>query len=416
MGSSETKIGQRDLVGQHVVDFDERVDIARLRRERLGNLQREMAHYDLSGLLLTDPINVRYATGTRWFQTLSMRWRMRQVIVPREGPPIFFGGTQADPPIASGDFPNKDFTLTEFWSTGPHYEEANRRWAGSIKAAVGELGISDEKIGVDRLDMQGYLFLTDENLKLVDAAEAITMARVTKTQDELALIRQAVAIADVGLAEVQKAIEPGVTENELFAVLSYTNLRYGGEYTDCKALVAGGNTNPWNIREASDRMVRPGDLVGMDTDMAGPMGYFADISRTYLCGDGPPNDEQKEAYTLAYEFIQESLPLFKPGVTFQELAESVPPIPIEYQANRYVVIAHGIGMEDEWPAVYFPGATWTGFGNYPGEFKENMVMSMEASFGREGGREQVKLEEQLIITANGPEVISKAPYDWRLVP
>ena len=258
--------------------------------------------------------------------------------------------------------------------------------------------------------------MLDEGVKIVDGAEAVAMARAIKTQDELALIRQACAIADVALWEVQQAIRPGVTEDELFAVMTYTNLRYGGEHQDCRLLAAGGNTNPWLLREASDRIVRPGDLVAIDTDMAGPMGYFADISRTYLCGDVRPNEEQLEGYKLAYEFIQRSLPLFTPGTTFQELAEGVPPVPDEYKANRYVVVAHGVGMSDEWPAIYWPDSSWTGFGNYPGEFRENMVMTMEASFGREEGRELVKLEEQLIITADGPEVISQAPFDERLVP
>ncbi len=424
MGDQVKTIGTRDLVGQHVVDFDERVDISRLRRERLEKLQREIANEDLGGLLLADPVNVRYATGTRYLQITGMHMRLRNVIVPREGKPVFFGGGDADPPIVSGEFINKSFSSTDYWTAGDNQEAANRRWARASKETLEELGIAGERIGVDRLDAWGFLSLVDEGIKVVDAAKTMAMARVIKTEDEFALIRQAVAIADVALWNVQQAIVPGVTENELFAVLASTNLSYGGEYQDCRFLAAGGNTNPWLLREASDRIVRPGDLVAMDTDMAGPMGYFADISRTYLCGDGPPNEEQMDAYKRAYEFIQVCLPLFKAGVTFQEIAENIPPIPDEYKANRYVVITHGAGMSDEWPAIYFPdtdasgygpSASASAFGNYPGELKEGMVMCMEASFGREGGREQVKLEEQLIITKNGPEVISQAPYDWRFL-
>ena len=415
MGSQVKGLGSRDLVGQNVVDFDERVDIARLRRDRVEKLQAEIARLDLGGLLLLDPLNLRYATGTRYSPVVNMRWRGKHVLIPREGTPVYFGGEDADPPVVSGEFPNKRFTTTEFWTTGTFQVDANRDWAVSIKATLGELGIDGERLGVDRLDAAGFLALLEEGIKVVDGGEAVSMARVIKTEDELALIRQACAIADVALAEVQQAIKPGVTENELFAIMTYTNLRYGGEYMDCKLLAAGGNTNPWLLRESSERIVRPGDLVAIDTDMAGPMGYFADISRTYLCGDGPPNEEQKEAYDLAYDFIQRSLDLFRPGVTFQEFAEAVPPFPDIYKANRYVVIAHGVGMSDEWPAIYWPDSGWSGYGNYDGEFKENMVMTMEASFGREGGREQVKLEEQLIVTANGPEVISQAPYDWRFL-
>ena len=245
------------------------------------------------------------------------------------------------------------------------------------------------------------------------------MARAIKTSDEIALIRQACAIADVALWEVQQAIRPGITENELFAVMSYTNLKHHGERMDCKLLAAGGNTNPWLQRTSTSRMVRPGDLVTMDTDMAGPLGYFADVSRTYLCGDGPPNTEQMEAYKLAYDFLYKSIPLFTVGTSFQEIAEKVPAVPQIYKANRYSLISHGVGMSDEWPDVYFtdtsPLAEF-GTANHAGVLQENMVMTMEASFGREDGREQVKLEEQLLITANGPEIMSTAPFDWRFVP
>lgn len=424
MGDYVKALGARDLLGQHVVDFDERVDIARLRRERREKLQEQMAKEDLGGLILADSLNIRYATGIRYLAIQSLHMRMSNVIFPREGKPVFFGGQGVEPPIASGEIAHRPFNTTDFWTAGDHQEEANRRWARATKESLEELGIANERIGVDRLDTWGLLALLDERVKVVDAGKATSMARAIKTDDELALIRQATAIADVALWNVQQAIEPGVTENELFAVMASTNLSYGGEFQDCRFLSAGGNTNPWLLREASERIVRPGDLVAMDTDMAGPMGYFADISRTYLCGDGPPNEEQLDAYKRAYEFIQECLPMFKPGVTFQELAEGIPPTPDEYTVNKYPLIAHGVGMTDEWPAIYFVdaaksgfagSAATSGFGNYVGEFKENMVMTMEASFGREGGREQVKLEEQLIITKNGPDVISQAPYDWRFL-
>ena len=416
MASKIKGLGGRDLVGQDVVDYDERVDVARLRRERVEKLQAEIAKADLGGLLLADPLNVRYATGTRHTQVIKMRAMGRHVIVPREGAPVFFGGGGTDPPVASGEFPNKPFTTCQFWLTGDFHEQVTRRWSQSITDALTELGIAKERLGVDRLDTLGFLTLLSEGVKIVDGVKVVAMARNIKTQDELALIRQACAIADVALCEVREAIQPGVTENELFAVMTYTNLRYGGEHQDCRLITAGGNTTPWTHREASDRIVRPGDLVAIDTDMAGPLGYFADISRTYLCGDGKPNAEQLEAYKLAYDFIQQSLPLFKPGVSFQELAEGIPPIPDAYKANRYGLVAHGVGMADEWPAIHFLENSFIGFGNYAGEFKENMVMTMEASFGREDGQDQVKLEEQLIITADGPEVISRAPFDWRLLP
>ena len=243
----------------------------------------------------------------------------------------------------------------------------------------------------------------------------IERARAIKTPDELTLIRQACAVADVGICAIRDAIRPGATENELWAAFTGTNIRLGGEHTDGRLLTAGGHTNPW-YQGASDRLIRDGELVAFDTDMAGPLGYFADVSRTYLCGDRRPTAEQRELYEFAYQFIQESIRLFRPGMSFPEIAEKAPAFPEKYRANRYVVLAHGAGMSDEWPAIYFPDVSWSGFGNDPDVLHENMVICVEALVGREGGGESVKLEEQLIVTARGPEVISRAPYDWRFVP
>jgi Xaa-Pro aminopeptidase len=235
-----------------------------------------------------------------------------------------------------------------------------------------------------------------------------------KTPDELVLIRQACAVADVAICNVRDAIVPGVTENELFAILAATNLRYGGEHMDSKLLTAGGHTNPW-YRQSGSRMARAGDLVAFDTDMAGPMNYFADISRTYLCGDTKPTGAQREAYRLAFDFLHEILPLFRVGASFREIAEKVPQWPEEYRAGRYAMIAHGDGMSDEWPTIYYKDDPTTPFGNEDALLQENMVLSVEALACKAGGREAVKLEEQIIVTANGPELISQAPYDWRLL-
>ena len=116
------------------------------------------------------------------------------------------------------------------------------------------------------------------------------------------------------------------------------------------------------------------------------MGYFADVSRTYLCGDREPTTEQRELYTFAYNFIQKTVPLFRPGMTLAEIGEKAPPFPEQYKANRYVVLAHGVGMSDEWPAIDFPDVSFSGFGNDPDVLEENMVMCVEALVGEVGGQ------------------------------
>jgi Xaa-Pro aminopeptidase len=403
---------ERDLVGQQTVDYEPRVDVARLKRERLARLQAEIGRAGLGGVLLYDPVNIRYATGLRDSSAgYGMRHYYRYALVPREGRVLLFGGLEDPGDPALEVRPGRSW---DFFVCGRNVEEAARRWAAELGSSLDELGIARERIGYDRLDFTGSEALRARQVRLADGRVPIERARAVKTRDELALIRQACAVADVGICAVRDAIRPGVTENELWSIFTATNIRLGGEHTDGRLLAAGGRTNPW-YQAASDRMVRDGELVAFDTDMAGPLGYFADVSRTYLCGDRPPTAAQREQYEVAYRFIQDAVPLFQPGAGFREIAEKAPAFPARYRASRYVVLAHGAGMSDEWPAIYFPDTSWSGFGNDPDVLAAGMVMCVEALVAEEGGRESVKLEEQVVVTERGPEVVSLAPYDWRFV-
>ena len=404
---------QRDLLGQDIVDFEERVDVSRLKRERLARLQMEIARADLGGLLLYDPLNVRYATGIRAPGSFALRFFRQHALVPREGNPVYFGSLP-NGPVGEDILTVKPALVFDFFHCGRNVEPSAHRWADGIKETMRELGIAGEPLGIDRLDFHPTEALRAQEIQMADGHVALEKARVIKTQDEVSLIRQACAVGDIAICNVRDAIKPGVTEDDLFAILAATNIRHGGEQMEGRLLTAGGNTNPW-MQRASDRLVRPGDLVAFDTDMIGPSGYMADVSRTYLCGDGKPNAEQLEAYKLAYNFIYESLHLFRPGVSFPEIAEKAYPIPDEYKPGRYSLLAHGVGMCDEWPSIYWPDVSRSGFGNDPDVLEENMVISLEGLASKVGAKESVKLEEQLLITANGPEVLSQAPFDWRFL-
>ncbi len=406
-------IGRRDLVGQDIVDYEARVDVTRLKRERLARLQAEMARAGLGALLLYDPVNIRYATGTRDCGVFSHRFYQRYALIGREGQPILFGGV-TDQVVCGGDVEVREALVWDYFPCGRNVEPAARRWAQDLVQALEKLGTRRDPLGVDRLDVIGYQALARERVDLVDGRVPVEKARAVKTADELALIRQACAIGDVAACAVKAALRTGISENELFAILAGTNLRFGGEHMDLRFLTAGGNTNPW-YRFASDRIVRTGDMVAFDTDMAGPLGYFTDFSRTYLCGEARPTPPQKEAYKVAYDFIQDVLPMFRAGASFVEIAEAAPPFPEPYRARRYVVLAHGVGMSDEWPSIYFPDVSLSGFGNDPDVLEPGMVLSVEALASRADTRESVKLEEEVIITPAGPEIISTAPHDWRLL-
>ena len=201
-------------------------------------------------------------------------------------------------------------------------------------------------------------------------------------------------------------LQPGVTENQLWAVLHETNIAHGGEWIECRLLASGPRTNPW-FQECGNRVIEAGDLVGFDTDMVGPNGYLADISRTVLCPGGAPTANQRRLYDIAQEQVLTNIGVIRPGMSLREVGELCWPVPDEYLPNRYMMMVHGAGMVDETPvisyAVDFP--EW----GYDGVIEENMVLCVESYIGDRGGSEGVKLEEQVLVTASGAIPMSNSP-------
>ena len=172
-------------------------------------------------------------------------------------------------------------------------------------------------------------------------------------------------------------------ENQLWAVLHETNIAHGGEWIECRLLASGPRTNPW-FQECGNRVIEAGDLVGFDTDMIGPNGYLADISRTFLCPDQPPSGQQRKLYEIAQEQILTNIDVLQPGMTLRDFSERCWPVPDEYLPNRYMLMVHGAGMVDESPAIPY-AVDFADFG-YDGVIEESMVLCVESFIGAVGGR------------------------------
>lgn len=156
------------------------------------------------------------------------------------------------------------------------------------------------------------------------------------------------------------------------------------------------------------RRIEPGDLVSFDTDLVGPAGYLADLSRAYIAGDAKPTAQQQRLYDDARQFLNEIMSEVRPGAAFDELGERLSRrFPDKYHAQRYPYIAHGSGLSDEYPAILFAD-------RYEGDVQSGMVLSVEAYVGVEGEDEGLKLEEQVLVTDQGIELLSHAPHDPRL--
>ena len=214
------------------------------------------------------------------------------------------------------------------------------------------------------------------------------------------------------MAEMEAALRPGITENALWAELHRGNIARGGEWIETRLLASGPRTNPW-FQECSARTIEAGDLVAFDTDLIGPYGFCADLSRTWLAGDGSPLPEQGELYRIAADQIAANVALLGPGTGFRELSERARNPPPDCFPARYGVLFHGVGLADEYPTLPHH-ADWTE-DTPDGVLEPGMVVCAESYIGRLGGREGVKLEEQVLITESCHRQLSRYPLDRRLL-
>jgi Xaa-Pro dipeptidase len=287
-----------------------------------------------------------------------------------------------------------------------------KRWAASVKSAMAELGSAGTPLAVDKLDGFGFMALTEAGIRVTDPSPATVDAREIKTPEEVQLMVLNCAIADAMFADFEQAIRPGVREYELLAVLSNTLLRNHGEFIFTRLVASGTNTNPW-MSEAHDKIVQPGDLVGIDTDANGYEGYVLDVSRTFLCGD-QGTAGQKEAYRIAYDCVNDMRELMKPGMTFEEFSRAAPKLPDPYINNRYGSMAHQAGLEDEGPSIPYPQDLVE---DSPARraIQENMVFCLECYAGKDNEAFGVKLEDQVLVTKGGAIALNTYPFEKKLL-
>jgi Xaa-Pro aminopeptidase len=256
------------------------------------------------------------------------------------------------------------------------------------------------------------LALAEAGVTLVDAQEPVEMARAIKSAEEMKCVRASLRATERGVAELRAAIRPGQTEAELWSVLHRSIIAQNGDYVETRLLNAGPRTNPW-FQETGDNVIGANELIALDTDVVGCHGYYSDFSRTFHAGPGAPTAEQRALYRLAHEQVQHNMALLRPGLSFRDYAEAAWDIPEAYHANRYYLSAHGCGMTGEYPYLYhrgdFPDA------GYDGEILPGMTLCVESYIGAEGGREGVKLEQQVLITDTGVELLSRFPFEEALL-
>ena len=388
------------------------LDFAALRRERLERLQATMKKRGIPIALLYSPANIRYATGVDVMGVWTATTFTRCCFVATDRDPILF------------EYPNSAHVAEKYVKdVRPHRSHQYmghqgyglaRRWAEGVKDVMREMGCAGEPLAVDRLDGNGFRALIDLGVEVTDPTPATVDAREVKTPEEVKLMLVNGAIGDAMMADFEAAVRPGIREYELLAVLNESLFRHHGEFMFTRLIATGTNTNPW-MSEAHDKLVQPGDLVGIDTDANGFEGYVIDFSRTFLCGDRA-TEGQKEAYRVAYDCVNGMRELMKPGMTFEEFARAAPQLPPEYRNRRYGGMAHQAGLEDEGPGIPYLYDDGIGAKALPErELQENMVWSLECYAGKEDAPYGVKLEDQVLLTRDGALPLMTYPFDAKLL-
>jgi len=379
----------------------EPVDLERLRRERLGRLQDAMRAFDMEACLLFNEPNVRYATGASAMPVYAMSTFARCAVVPQEGTPILFEHPNS---VHRSRLRAPDVRPMHAWEFFDDPAAEASVWAEETLAALDELAVARDVIAVDRMGTPAFLALTERGIRVRDAAAATQEARRVKTPTELAAFDLNAPLLMEMLATVEETIAPGVSEREVLAEMSRVMLRGGGEYLATNCLCSGENTNPWRS-EATDRRIRPGDLVFVDTDAVGMEGCFFCVSRTFAVGE--PSKEQRETYAAAHRWLMEMKELIRPGVTCGELAAEAPEIPERYVAQRYECMVHGIGLEEENPSVCHPQDPQS---NANTLLEPGTALVVECYLGEVGAGHGVKLGDEVVVTEDGCRTL--VPYPW----
>jgi Xaa-Pro aminopeptidase len=387
-------------------------EIAQIRRDRMARVRNELKARDLAACVLFDPAHIRYAAGSRNMTIYSSRNPARYLFVPAEGACVMFefgGCAHLNDGLEPVDEVRTGKPISYYFN-GDKLEETTHAWADEIDQLVRANGGGD-RIALESATPAAAFALDQRGYTVTDAQIPLERARAIKVENEIKMIRSSLRAVEAGMHKLEAALVPGVSENELWSHLWQHIIATNGDFIETRLLSSGPRTNPW-FQECGERRIEAGDMVAHDTDVVGRFGYYADFSRTFLCGDGRPTNEQRTLYALAYAQIQHNMALIEPGMGFFDYARKAWEIPAPYVRNRYFALAHGVGMNGEYPYIVHAMDMASG---YDGTIEPGMTLCVESYIGHEDGGEGVKLEEQVYVREDGVELLSDYPFDDRLL-
>jgi Xaa-Pro aminopeptidase len=384
-------------------------NLPRMREYRWKRLTDHIVQRGYGGLLLFDPLNIRYATDSTNMQLWNTHNPFRAVLLCSDGYMVIW------------DYKNSPF-LSEFnllikeqrsgadlfyFDRGDKIDIAADKFSNEVRALITEHSQSNMRLAVDKIMLHGLRSLEAQGFEIMEGEEVTEKCRSVKGKDEILAMRCASVACENAVAIMEKEARLKVpkgntSEDDIWAVLHAENIKRGGEWIETRLLASGPRTNPW-FQECGPRIAQNNEIIAFDTDLVGSYGICVDISRTWWIGDKSPRPDMIYAMQHAHEHILTNMELLGPGVNMRDLTFNSHILDKSFQKGKYGCLMHGVGLCDEWPLIAYPDKFVEGAYDY--FLEPGMVLCVEALVSPENG------DDQVLITESGYENITKYPFD-----
>lgn len=394
--------------GHSAVDFESRVDYDRLRAYRLQRTRQALDSSQCGAFLLFDFYNIRYSTQT-WIGGALGDKMTRYALLPRGGEPMLwdFGSAARHHQLYAPWLKPDNCRAGMLGLRGAIAPDAGLMATAvrEIKGLLEDAGVADLPVGVDIVEPPFLFEMQRQGLKVVDAQQLMLDARMIKSQDEIALLSMAAAMVDGVYQDIVEALKPGVRENDIVALASKRLYEMGSDQVEAINAVSGERCNP-HPHNFSDRLIRPGDQAFFDI-IQSYNGYRTCYYRTFAVGSSTPS--QREAYTKAREWMDAAIDMIKPGVGTDQVARVWPKAEEFGFASEMAAFGlqfgHGLGLGlHERPIISRLNSL-----DNPVELQEGMVFALETYCPASDGFSAARIEEEVVVTAHGSQVLTKFP-------
>ncbi len=396
------------------VDWEERVDFERLRTQRLARIKRLLKESELGALLCFDMTNIRYITATH-IGTWAMDKLARFTLLAQDDDPILwdFGSAARHHKLYCpwlGEERSRAGISTQRGAMLPAAGRAEEV-ARKIRVELEERGLLGEPLGVDAIELPVLFALQAEGIKVVDGQQLMQQARLIKTVDEITLLNTACMMVDAAYDDLYRFMKPGVRENECVGVVSKSLYDMGSEHVEGVNAISGERCSP-HPHVFSDRALRPGDPAYFDI-LHSYNGYRTCYYRTFAIGSA--SQAMVDAYKKCREILDAAINIIKPGVTTADVVKLWPKaqefgFPDE-EAAFALQYGHGVGLSI-WEKPIFSRLVSL---DHPEVIEEGMVFALETFWPAADGWTAARIEEQLVVTSDGCEVITRFPAEELLV-